>query len=42
MSRPAGLSGVLWPIHPKPLEDEQLSSWMIRLARAYEIKPVSF
>ena len=42
MSRPVGLSGVLWPIHPKPLDDELLSSWMIRLARAYEIKPVSF
>ena len=42
MSRPADLSGRLWPIHLKPLEDELLSSWMIRLARAYDIKPVWF
>lgn len=42
MSRPADLSGGLWPIHLKPLDDELLSSWMIRLARAYAIKPVWF
>lgn len=33
---------MLWPIHLKPLDDELLSSWMIRLARAYDIKPVWF
>lgn len=42
MSRPAKLSGTLWPVHLKPLDDELLSSWMIRLARAYEIKPMWF
>jgi hypothetical protein len=42
MSRPAHLSGTLWPIHLKPLDEELLSSWMIRLARAYAIKPVWF
>ena len=26
------LSGNLWPIHPKPLPDELLSSWILRLA----------
>jgi hypothetical protein len=40
MSRPAELSGTLWPIHLKPLDDELLSSWTIRLSRAYDIKPV--
>lgn len=29
-----GLSGNLWPAHPKPLPDELLSSWLVRLARA--------
>jgi len=42
MSRPTDLSGRLWPIHLKPFDDELLSSWMIRLARAYDIKPVWF
>lgn len=28
------LSGMLWPVHIKPFEDELLSSWLIRLVRA--------
>ncbi len=32
----------MWPIHPKPLPDELLSSWMVRTARAYRIRPASF
>jgi hypothetical protein len=32
----------LWPIHPKPLSDELLSSWMIRIARTYGLTPASF
>jgi hypothetical protein len=28
------LSGKVWPVHPKPLPDELLSSWMVRIARA--------
>lgn len=39
---PPKRSGVLWPIHPKPLSDELLSSWMIRIARAYGLTPASF
>jgi hypothetical protein len=37
-----GLSSQLWPIHLKPYEDELLSSWMVRLARAYGVEPVKF
>lgn len=33
-----GLSGTLWPIHLKPLDDELLSSWIIRLAHAHGYK----
>jgi hypothetical protein len=32
----------LWPIHPKPCEDELLSCWMVRIARAYGRKPGPF
>ena len=32
---PPGLSGTLWPIHPKPLADELLSCWLIRIARGF-------
>jgi len=32
---PPGLSGALWPIHPKPLADELLSCWLIRIARGF-------
>lgn len=30
--------GKVWPVHPKPLPDELLSSWMVRLAQANGIK----
>ena len=32
----------IWPIHPQPLEDEVLSSWMIRLAHANGFKAHDF
>ena len=32
----------LWPIHPQPLPDELLSSWMIRLARSNGFKVHNF
>lgn len=32
------LSGKLWPAHPKPLPDELLSSWIVRVAEANGIK----
>lgn len=33
-----GLSGTLWPVHLKPLPDELLSSWLVRLAHANLMK----
>lgn len=42
ITRPPDLSGNVWPIHPKPLEDELLSSWMVRIARAFHIRPHVF
>ena len=42
MTRPPFLSGRIWPIHPYPLPDELLSSWMVRIARAYGVQPYSF
>lgn len=42
ITRPPGLSQNAWPIHPKPLEDELLSSWMVRIARAFHIQPHVF
>lgn len=36
--RPPGLSGRLWPVHPKPLPDELLSSWLIRIARGFRTR----
>ncbi len=42
MARPEELSGRVWPIHLKPLDDELLSCWMVRLARAYGVQPVWF
>lgn len=33
-----GLPEGLWPIHTKPLPDELLSSWLIRLAHAHQLK----
>lgn len=32
------LSGKLWPAHPKPLPDELLSSWIVRIAEANGVK----
>ena len=32
------LSGILWPAHPRPLPDELLSSWIVRIAEANGIK----
>jgi hypothetical protein len=31
-----------WPLHPAPLDDETLSSWLSRLAAAYEMAPRVF
>lgn len=36
------LSGELWPAHPKPLPDELLSSWIVRLAHANGLKLQTF
>lgn len=36
------MSGRLWPAHPKPEEDELLSSWLVRLARANGLKLHTF
>jgi TniQ len=33
---------VRWPLHPPPLDDEILSSWLTRLAAAYEMEPSAF
>jgi hypothetical protein len=32
------LSGKCWPVHPHPYEDELLSSWLVRAARANGVK----
>jgi len=37
-----GLSGRLWPVHIKPLEDELLSSWLVRMARAHGLRLHTF
>lgn len=31
-----------WPLHPPPLEDECLSSWIVRLAAAYHVDVTTF
>lgn len=36
------LSGRAWPAHPKPLDDELLSSWLVRTARANGLKLQTF
>lgn len=36
------LSGELWPAHPKPLPDELLSSWIVRIASANGLKLQTF
>ncbi len=37
-----GLSGTLWPVHLKPLEDELLSSWLVRLSQAHGVRLHTF
>lgn len=37
-----GLSGKLWPAHPKPKKDELLSSWLVRLTMAHALKLHTF
>lgn len=37
-----GLSGQLWPIRYKPLPDELLSSWLVRLAHGHGLKVQTF
>ncbi len=37
-----GLSGNIWPVHPKPLPDELLSSWLVRLAHGHGLKLQTF
>jgi len=32
----------LWPCHPKPLPDELLSSWLVRIAHAHRLKVQTF
>ncbi len=32
------LTGTLWPAHPKPLPDELLSSWIVRIAEANGVR----
>lgn len=39
---PPGLSGELWPVHPHRLDDELLSSWIVRTAHANRIKLQTF
>ena len=37
-----GLSGRLWPFHMSPKDDELLSSWLVRLARAHSLRLHTF
>ena len=37
-----GLTSPLWPIHLKPLPDELLSSWLVRLAHSHGLKVQTF
>jgi TniQ len=37
-----GLTSPLWPIHYKPLPDELLSSWLVRLAHSHGLKVQTF
>ncbi|WDM74794.1 TniQ family protein [Xanthomonas sp. NCPPB 1638] len=36
------LTGELWPAHPKPLPDELLTSWIVRIAKANGLKLQTF
>lgn len=38
----SGLNGRLWPIHPHPLDDELLSSWLVRMAHGNGLKLQTF
>ncbi len=38
----AGLSGSLLPVHLKPLPDELLSSWLVRIAHGHGMKLQTF
>ena len=38
----SGLSGRRWPLHLKPYHDELLSSWVVRLSRAYGMEAGRF
>ena len=38
----SGLSGQRWPLHLKPYDDELLSSWLVRLSRAYGMEAGRF
>ena len=38
----SGLSGRRWPLHFKPYHDELLSSWVVRLSRAYGMEAGRF
>jgi TniQ len=42
MSGIKGLTSPLWPIHFKPLLDELLSSWLVRLAHGHGLKVQTF
>lgn len=42
MAETEHLSGTLWPVHLKPLEDELVSSWVTRLAHAHGLAPHVF
>ena len=37
-----GLTSPLWPIHLKPLPDELLSSWLVRIAHGHGLKVQTF
>ena len=37
-----GLSGRFWPLHGKPYAEELLSSWLVRLSRAYGMEASRF
>jgi hypothetical protein len=32
----------LWMYHPKPLPDELLSSWLVRIAHSHDMKLLKF
>lgn len=42
MNSTKGLTSPLWPVHFKPLPDELLSSWLVRLAHSHGLKVQTF